>query len=586
MRSRKLVWLSSVSMAVGLAACSLGSSNVKVRAVEHVPELTGLGGDNSYESAKAAIDARDYGRALDYLQAARLRSPDDPKVLNAMGVVYDKLGRFDLSARYYAQARAADPGSAIVARNMAYSNMLQGLTDQPAAKNLADAVPAPSGIPIAASPPAAKPPLALAAAGARGAEAFPPVPSMSEPSMPGPSVSVSKAAINQPVATPTPAASDPASDTKPSAPAASPMPAAIIVASKVAAKPEPAPRPAMDQTVSAPAPALLKAPAEASLSDPAPAIKVAVAQPPAMPAPEAPKPVPVEKKPLAASMPAPKAEPVAAPVEAPAKPVPVTKVVQATPVPPSVIPQRVAVETVPVGASIPLEPVKAMPVAAKPHAAPSVKIALAEPIPAPAAETAKPVLVEKKPAAAAIPSPKFAPAQAKPVKPAPLPAAQWTLAAPAAAPGFGATTHRTVPSGAGASASAAAPKRAESGAERKIVTIGHPILMVNASGRPDLVANVGHRLSQLGWSLSPPKGATVHQASVLYFPPQNSAAAQALQHTLPFPVRLVADPRRSMQLMIGRDYLSWKPRNARLAALWLKPAVVAALTRPPQKGIR
>jgi hypothetical protein len=49
--------------------------------------------------------------------------------LNALGVVYDKLGRFDLSARYYAQARAIDPNSQVVAANVSYSNALQGLTD-------------------------------------------------------------------------------------------------------------------------------------------------------------------------------------------------------------------------------------------------------------------------------------------------------------------------------------------------------------------------------------------------------------------------------------------------------------------------
>ncbi len=54
-----------------------------------------------YESAVNAINGRHYALALDYLQAARAAKADDVRVLTAFGVVYDKLGRFDLSARYY-----------------------------------------------------------------------------------------------------------------------------------------------------------------------------------------------------------------------------------------------------------------------------------------------------------------------------------------------------------------------------------------------------------------------------------------------------------------------------------------------------
>jgi hypothetical protein len=113
----------------GLAACTslFGGEDVKIRAVENVSSLTGTSHDSFYESAVSAINARDYGRALDYLQEARARDPRNVKALNALGVVYDKLGRFDLSARYYAQARAVEPASRIVAENAGYSKILQGL---------------------------------------------------------------------------------------------------------------------------------------------------------------------------------------------------------------------------------------------------------------------------------------------------------------------------------------------------------------------------------------------------------------------------------------------------------------------------
>jgi tetratricopeptide (TPR) repeat protein len=81
--------------------------------------------EGEYLDAKKAIDRREYAVALDLLFAARERKPDDVRVFNAMGVVYDKLGRFDVSTRYYAQAQALDPASLIVAQNMAYSAALQ-----------------------------------------------------------------------------------------------------------------------------------------------------------------------------------------------------------------------------------------------------------------------------------------------------------------------------------------------------------------------------------------------------------------------------------------------------------------------------
>jgi Flp pilus assembly protein TadD len=81
--------------------------------------------DRLYADAVSAIDKRSYGQALDLLQVARDSRPTDPRVLTAMAVVYDKLGRFDLSGRYYDQAEQADPGSRVVALDRRYSMMLR-----------------------------------------------------------------------------------------------------------------------------------------------------------------------------------------------------------------------------------------------------------------------------------------------------------------------------------------------------------------------------------------------------------------------------------------------------------------------------
>jgi hypothetical protein len=84
--------------------------------------------DALYARATEAIRSRNYALALEVLQVSRERRPSDARVLTAMGVVYDKLGRFDLSGRYYQLAEAADPGSKIVAADQAYSAALQRMS--------------------------------------------------------------------------------------------------------------------------------------------------------------------------------------------------------------------------------------------------------------------------------------------------------------------------------------------------------------------------------------------------------------------------------------------------------------------------
>jgi hypothetical protein len=118
---------------VTVAGClASGPRPVKLTAV-NTPSTPVSKIDLYYSAAVRAIDARDYAQALDDLQAGRALAPDDVRVINAFGVVYDKLGRFDLSRRYYAQARQLDPTSRVVENNVAYSERLQGLSREPLA---------------------------------------------------------------------------------------------------------------------------------------------------------------------------------------------------------------------------------------------------------------------------------------------------------------------------------------------------------------------------------------------------------------------------------------------------------------------
>jgi Flp pilus assembly protein TadD len=97
-----------IAAITGVAGCAVLPKRdrwVSVKPVQSTAQQeSGIDGD--YAAAVSAISRRDYAQALDMLQAANARKIDDVRVLNAFGVVYDKLGRFDLSARYYARARA------------------------------------------------------------------------------------------------------------------------------------------------------------------------------------------------------------------------------------------------------------------------------------------------------------------------------------------------------------------------------------------------------------------------------------------------------------------------------------------------
>ncbi|WP_312162176.1 LytR C-terminal domain-containing protein [Phenylobacterium sp.] len=144
--------LALLALAPGLAGCALfpkAAAWVDFKSVQTSEVQRFTREDGYYNSATRAIARRDYAGALEMLQGARAYNPDDVRVLNAFAVVYDKLGRFDLSARYYEQAERLDPGSQILAGNMAYSASLQTRLAAPAYAALQ---PAPAAAPVRSEP--------------------------------------------------------------------------------------------------------------------------------------------------------------------------------------------------------------------------------------------------------------------------------------------------------------------------------------------------------------------------------------------------------------------------------------------------
>ena len=121
----------------------------------------------------------------------------------------------------------------------------------------------------------------------------------------------------------------------------------------------------------------------------------------------------------------------------------------------------------------------------------------------------------------------------------------------------------------------------------KLFIIGRPVRIMNASGKPDRVGTVSRRLSALGWTVRLVETGHTQAVTTLVYSTRNIGAAKAMQRTLPFPVRLVAENGPSgMRLVIGRDYLSWKSQNVRMHALWQKSSTVASLQTQFAKGVR
>lgn len=55
------------------------------------------------------IERKRYGLAIPYLERALFLNPTEPKILNALGVVYFKLGRIDMAKGYFWASLDIDP---------------------------------------------------------------------------------------------------------------------------------------------------------------------------------------------------------------------------------------------------------------------------------------------------------------------------------------------------------------------------------------------------------------------------------------------------------------------------------------------
>ncbi len=70
-----------------------------------------------------------YGLAVYHFTQVLAKNPADMGALKGAAIAYDKLGRFDLSSKYYQRALKLDPDNAVTLNNYGYSLILQGKLD-------------------------------------------------------------------------------------------------------------------------------------------------------------------------------------------------------------------------------------------------------------------------------------------------------------------------------------------------------------------------------------------------------------------------------------------------------------------------
>ena len=64
---------------------------------------------SDYQLGKAAVEAKDYPRAIDHMTKVVAAAPDNANALNYLGYSHRKLGRLDESLVWYRKALAANP---------------------------------------------------------------------------------------------------------------------------------------------------------------------------------------------------------------------------------------------------------------------------------------------------------------------------------------------------------------------------------------------------------------------------------------------------------------------------------------------
>lgn len=135
----KWISIAAVTMATTVAACTVSQQIPNVQPILSIDgKVIKDNGSTAYERGKQLLSQGRLAVAAQAFQAALFADGSSTKVLNALAVTYDKLGRYDLSDRYYERALALNSSDPQTVNNLAVSLAQRGAPDL-AVKVLADA---------------------------------------------------------------------------------------------------------------------------------------------------------------------------------------------------------------------------------------------------------------------------------------------------------------------------------------------------------------------------------------------------------------------------------------------------------------
>lgn len=77
--------------------------------------------ESDFNQGKANLASGYFGLALQHFKSALGKNPQSVRIMNALAVTYDRLGRHDLAELYYDHALAIEPGSSTTLNNVGYS---------------------------------------------------------------------------------------------------------------------------------------------------------------------------------------------------------------------------------------------------------------------------------------------------------------------------------------------------------------------------------------------------------------------------------------------------------------------------------
>lgn len=118
----------AVALAITLTGCSSlgGSFGGRAGDLVNIPGIESYAGERALAEAKVQFRQGNYGHSATLYKRAAEASPRDAIALAGLAASYDRLQRFDLADRIYAELYPLTGGTAQYYNNVGYSYMLRG----------------------------------------------------------------------------------------------------------------------------------------------------------------------------------------------------------------------------------------------------------------------------------------------------------------------------------------------------------------------------------------------------------------------------------------------------------------------------